>query len=146
MAHHDIHHASRGPIGLVKVPSMAQSSNQCAFPDPRIAHNQEPYGCVVHIRIMDDFEEIADEEKIRIAKHFLAQSPPGQIQEVVSGTVSLLEHHAVDLKSLIGESVLSRATLVDSLREYNEVSYLPISVSEDNWVSNFLQYFFKAQR
>ena len=34
----------------------------------------------------EEFEEVSDEEKLRIATHFILSSPPGQITEVISGT------------------------------------------------------------
>ena len=32
-----------------------------------------------------EFEEVSDEEKLKIAQHFLLSSPPGQFSDVLQG-------------------------------------------------------------
>eukprot|EP00944_MAST-04C_sp_MAST-4C-sp1_P000456 g456.t1 len=53
-------------------------------------------------------EEISDEEKVKIATHYLMSSPPAEIREVEK-----------DVRVLVPSSVLSNKTIVDTYRKYN---------------------------
>ena len=33
----------------------------------------------------DEYEEIPDDEKVKVATHFLLSSPPGELKEVLKG-------------------------------------------------------------
>jgi capping protein alpha len=56
----------------------------------------------------DGVEEISNEEKLQIAKHYLLSSPPGQFQEVLS-----------DVKKIVGESVLTEGNAYQYARLAN---------------------------
>lgn len=55
-----------------------------------------------------EFEEVSDEEKMKIAQHFLLSSPPGQINLVLA-----------DVKKLMPDGLLSDDTLSGIFRAYN---------------------------
>lgn len=55
-----------------------------------------------------DYEEVSDEEKIKIAQHFVVSSPPFQIGEVTS-----------DVKKLLPDGLLTDGALSGAYRVYN---------------------------
>ena len=56
----------------------------------------------------EEYEEISDEEKLKIATHFLLSSPPGEVQELLG-----------DVKNIIPDSVLSEDKIKGIFRTYN---------------------------
>ncbi len=40
----------------------------------------------IHMAEEQGFEELSDQEKLQVAQHLLLQSPPGQFDDVLSGT------------------------------------------------------------
>ena len=56
----------------------------------------------------EEYEEISNEEKLKIATHFLLSSPAGEIQELLS-----------DVQKIIPSSVLGDDQIKSILRTYN---------------------------
>ena len=88
-----------------------------------------------------EYEEVSDEEKLRIAKTYLLQSPPGQFFEVLKG-INILEGFVelsepptpLDVRQLLPSHVLTDAELEETAYAYNTSSYLPAPVSGDRSV------------
>ncbi|EGD72310.1 hypothetical protein PTSG_00328 [Salpingoeca rosetta] len=70
---------------------------------------------------MDYDEDIPDEEKVQIAKDFLANAPPGEFNEVFNDVRVLLDNDA--LLKQAGEEAFST---------YNEDQFMIAKVDEDN--------------
>jgi capping protein alpha len=56
----------------------------------------------------EEYEEISDEEKLKIATHFLLSCPSGELQELLS-----------DVKNIVPDSVLSEEKIKGIFRTYN---------------------------
>ena len=56
----------------------------------------------------EEYEEISDEEKLKIATHFLLSSPAGEIKELVN-----------DVKNIIPSSVLNEDSIKSIFRTHN---------------------------
>ena len=70
-------------------------------PFPRAAMAEDEYED-------EEYEEISDEEKLKIATHFLLSSPAGEIKELVN-----------DVKNIIPSSVLNEDSIKSIFRTHN---------------------------
>uniref|UniRef100_K3WD37 F-actin-capping protein subunit alpha n=1 Tax=Globisporangium ultimum (strain ATCC 200006 / CBS 805.95 / DAOM BR144) TaxID=431595 RepID=K3WD37_GLOUD len=68
------------------------------------------------------YEDAPDDEKLRIAQHFLLSSPPGQIHDVLR-----------DVAKLVPARVLTDSALRGALRAYNVANTLPIDVPDADY-------------
>ncbi|KAJ0402185.1 hypothetical protein ATCC90586_008784 [Pythium insidiosum] len=68
------------------------------------------------------YEEASDEEKLRIAQHFLLSSPPGEAHEVLRDVARLVPAH-----------VLTDAALQGALHSYNVRNMLPVAVPDGDY-------------
>ncbi|GAB9470114.1 F-actin-capping protein subunit alpha-2 [Globisporangium polare] len=68
------------------------------------------------------YEDAPDDEKLRIAQHFLLSSPPGQIHDVLR-----------DVAKLVPARVLTDAALRGALHAYNLKNVLPVEVPDADY-------------
>lgn len=68
------------------------------------------------------YEDAPDDEKLRIAQHFLLSSPPGQVHDVLR-----------DVAKLVPARVLTDAALRGALHAYNLKNVLPVEVPDADY-------------
>lgn len=66
-------------------------------------------------------DDLAPEEKLRIAGQFVMNSPPGQVQKVVE-----------DCRTLVGDAVLTEAELAKMVAKVNKEKFLAVAVPQDD--------------
>jgi capping protein (actin filament) muscle Z-line, alpha len=69
-----------------------------------------------------DDAEAPDDEKLRIAQHFLLSSPPGQVHEVLRDVAKLVPPH-----------VLTDGALRGALHAYNLKSFFTVDVPDADY-------------
>lgn len=67
----------------------------------------------------EEYEEISDEEKLRIATHFLLSCPPGELKDLT-----------VDVKKIVPDSVLTSDALQAIYRTYNMEQHVMPTLSD----------------
>ena len=72
----------------------------------------------------DDFEEVSDDEKRKIARHFLLSSPPGEIKHLLK-----------ELQVIIPSEVLGPGFLNDVFEKYNETNLVAMKTEKGSAVS-----------
>eukprot|EP00743_Colponemidia_sp_Colp-15_P001823 GILK01001988.1.p1 GENE.GILK01001988.1~~GILK01001988.1.p1 ORF type:complete len:318 (-),score=43.73 GILK01001988.1:94-1002(-) len=68
---------------------------------------------------MADYEELSDAEKMKIVRHFLISSPPGEIHEVLA-----------DCQKLVPRRLLEEDKLQDIFATYNEEHLTPVPLPQ----------------
>ena len=72
----------------------------------------------------DDFEDVSDDEKRKIARHFLLSSPPGEIKHLLK-----------ELQVIIPAEVMNAEFLSGVFEKYNETNMVAMKTDEGTLVS-----------
>ncbi|KAF5389316.1 hypothetical protein D9757_003488 [Collybiopsis confluens] len=78
-------------------------------------------------------------ERIQAACDFLLQSPPGEINDVLSGQSQLVQHEprsqlesGLDVRNIISDDNLLQEGIVPALKKYNLAQFIAVDVPETN--------------
>lgn len=83
-----------------------------------------------------EYEEVSDEEKLKIATAFLLQSPPGQFSDVLKGNSLVLnliqsQEKMIDVKKLVPSHILTPSAVHEIARLHNTATFISSPIDEN---------------